>query len=92
MRDTVIKVAEYSKEEKKRAARVVLVFFVLGIVSLFANVIMRIMDLRETFMSGFAYGATIGMEIGSMVLGILYVSGAMLKVQAFKRRLLGLDK
>ena len=92
MRDTVIKVAQYSKEEKKRAARVVLVFFVLGIVSLFANVIMRMMDLRETFMSGFADGATIGMAIGSMVLGILYVSGAMLKVQAFKRRLLGLDK
>jgi len=92
MRDTVIKVAEYSKEEKKRAAKVVLVFFVLGIVSLFANVAMRMMDLRETFMSGFADGFTIGVAIGSMVLGILYVSGAMLKIQAFKRRLLGLDK
>ncbi len=92
MRDTVIKVAQYSKEEKKRAAKVVLVFFVLGIVSLFANVIMRMMDLRETFMSGFVDGVTIGVAIGSMVLGILYVSGALLKVQAFKRRLLGLDK
>lgn len=88
MRDTVMKVAEYSNEEKRRVSRVVLVFFVLGIVSLFANVIMRMMEFKETFAYGFADGATIGIAIGSMVLGILYVSGAMMKVMAFKRRLL----
>jgi transcriptional regulator with XRE-family HTH domain len=89
LKDTVMKVAQYSNEEKRRASRVVLVFFVLGIVSLFANVIMRMMDISESFMYGFADGATIGMAIGSMVLGILYVTGAMMKVQAFKKRILG---
>lgn len=88
MRDTVMKVAEYSNEEKRRASRIVLVFFVLGIVSLLVNVIMRMVDFSETFMYGFVDGATIGVAIGSMVLGILYVTGAMMKVQAFKRRLL----
>ena len=88
LKDTVMKVAEYSNDEKRRASKVVLVFFVLGIVSLFANVIMRMMDFSETFMYGFVDGATIGVAIGSMVLGILYVTGAMMKVQAFKRRLL----
>ncbi len=88
MKDTVIKVAEYSSEEKKRVSRVMLVFFALGIVSLFANLAMRMMGVSETFMSGFADGATIGIAIGSMILGILYVTGAMIKVQAFKRRLL----
>jgi len=88
MRDTVMKVAEYSNDEKRRASKVVLVFFVLGIVSLFANVIMRMMEFKETFAYGFFDGATIGVAIGSMVLGILYVTGAMMKVQAFKRRLL----
>ena len=88
MKETVIKVAEYSSDEKRRAAKVVLVFFVLGIVSLFANVIMRMVKFKETFAYGFFDGATIGVAIGSMVLGILYVTGAMIKVQAFKRRLL----
>ena len=87
MRDTVMKVAEYSNEEKKRASRTILVFLVLGIVSLFANVIMRMMDFKESFMYGFADGATIGLALGAMILGILYVSGAMMKIQAFKRRL-----
>ena len=50
MRDTVMKVAEYSNDEKRRASKVVLVFFVLGIVSLFANVIMRMMEFKETFL------------------------------------------
>lgn len=88
MRDTVMKVAEYSNEEKRRASRIVLVFFVLGIVSLLANVIMRMMDFSETFMYGFVDGATIGVALGSMLLGILFVTGAMMKIQAFKRRLL----
>ena len=88
MRDTVMKVAEYSNDEKRRASKVVLVFFVLGIVSLFANVIMRMMDFSETFMYGFVDGATIGVALGSMLLGIFFVTGAMMKIQAFKRRLL----
>ena len=88
MRDTVMKVAEYSNEEKRRASRIVLVFFVLGIVSLLANVIMRMMDFSETFMHGFVDGATIGVALGSMLLGILFVTGAMMKIQAFKRRII----
>ena len=89
MKETVMKVAEYSNEEKKRVSRVVLVYFALGIAALFANVIMRMMDLKESFLAGFADGATIGLAIGAMVLGIRYVSGAMIKIMAFKRRLLG---
>lgn len=88
LKDTVMKVAEYSNDEKRRAAKVVLVFFVLGIVSLFANVIMRMMDFSETFMYGFFDGATIGVALGSMLLGILFVTGAMMKIQAFKRRII----
>ncbi len=88
MKETVMKVAQYSNEEKRRASKVVLVFFGLGIVALFANVIMRMMDITESFVSGFVDGATIGIAIGAMVLGILYVTGAMVKIQAFKRRLL----
>lgn len=88
LKDTVMKVAEYSNDEKRRASKVVLVFFVLGIVSLFANVIMRMMDFSETFMYGFFDGATIGVALGSMLLGILFVTGAMMKIQAFKRRII----
>ena len=49
MKETVMKVAQYSNEEKRRASKVVLVFFGLGIVALFANVIMRMMDVKESF-------------------------------------------
>ena len=72
MKETVMKVAEYSNEEKKRVSRVVLVYFILGIAALFANVIMRMMDFKESFMYGFADGATIGLALGAMILGILY--------------------
>ncbi len=90
-KDTVIKVAEYSNAEKRRVSKVVLVFFVLGIAALMTNVIMRVIELPESFWTGFLDGATIGLALGAMILGILYVSGAMLKVMRFKRRLLHLE-
>jgi transcriptional regulator with XRE-family HTH domain len=90
MKETVMKVAEYSNAGKKRMARVTLVYFIVGIVSLLVNLGMRFMDLPDTFWFGFLDGITIGIPLGAMVLGVLYVTGRLAKAQEFKRRLLGL--
>ena len=84
-----MKVAEYSNEEKKRSTRIVLIFFVLGIIALILNIAIKFMELQENFFVGFLEGSTISLAIGAMVLGILYATGILCKVFAFKRRLLG---
>lgn len=89
LKETVLKVAEYSNEEKKRAARLVLVYFVLGIIALILNIATRFMELEETFWLGLFEGATFAMALGAMVTGILYVTGTLNKVCAAKRRMLG---
>lgn len=89
MKETVMKVAEYSNEEKRKMARMTLVYFVLGIVSLVINEGMRFFDLPEVFWVGFIEGATTGMTLVSMIFGILYVTGAMMKIREFKMRLIG---
>lgn len=88
LKETVLKVAEYSNEEKKRTTKVVLLYFVLGIISLIVNTAMKFMELPETFWVGFLEGATVSMALAAMIFGILYVTGRLNKVIAFKKRLL----
>ena len=92
MKETVMKVAEYSNEEKKKSTKMVLVYFVLGIIALVANSAVAFLELPNTFWTGFLEGSTTGLAIGAMILGILYATGKLSKVFAAKRRILGLDK
>ena len=89
LKETVLKVAEYSNEEKKRSTGIVLFYFVLGILALVSNLVMEFVELPDSLFAGFLEGSTISLAIGAMVLGILYATGALNKIFAFKRRLLG---
>lgn len=89
MEETVLKVAEYSNAEKERTAKVVMRFFILGILALGINLFMDINDIGDTFWAGFIKGATYGIALGTMILGILYITGYMTKVREFKMRLIG---
>ena len=91
LEQTVLKVAEYSNDGKKRLTKTVCVYFILGILALIANALMNFMELEDTFWTGFANGITFGIALGAMILGLLYVTGVMQKVQAFKMRLIGKD-
>lgn len=92
LKETVLKVAEYSNEEKKRSTKMVLIYFVLGIVALISNVVMDFMELPQDFITGFLKGATVGIALFSMIMGILYATGTLNKVFAFKKRLLVKEK
>lgn len=89
LKETVLKVAEYSNEEKRKSTRMILVFFVVGIVALLCNLIIEYMGLVMTPFIGFVKGFSIGIALGVMILGILYATGTMTKVCAFKKRMLG---
>ena len=88
LKETVLQVAEYSSTEKQRAARTVRVYFALGILALTANAVMNMTEMKDTFWTGFLKGATFALALLAMVFGILYTTGAMNKIQAFKMRLL----
>ena len=89
MKETVIKVAEYSNCQKERIANVTLIYFILGIVSLIINQGMRFFDLPETFLVGLIEGITAGTALVSMIFGILYVTDAVTNAEAFKKRVFG---
>lgn len=89
MRETVLQVAEYSNAGRERARKVVLVFFIVGIAALIANMIMRCLELPDTFWNGFLEGITLGVALGAMIMGILYNTKVMEKLMEYKARLKG---
>ncbi|MBQ7059712.1 MAG: helix-turn-helix transcriptional regulator [Firmicutes bacterium] len=88
MEETVLKVAEYSNEEKKHSTMIVRIYFIIGIIALFVNGMINLMEVGDTFWIGFVKGITFGLALGAMILGILYTTGVMGKIYAFKMRLL----
>lgn len=89
MEETVLKVAEYSNVEKQRSAKVVTVFFCLGILALAINLAMEVMNVGDSFWVGYFKGVTLGIAFGAMILGLLFTTGRLAKLMAFKKRLLG---
>ncbi|HOL92258.1 MAG TPA: helix-turn-helix domain-containing protein [Clostridiales bacterium] len=89
LRETVLKVADYSNAEKERITKNVRAFFVVGIIALLANAVLNWITLPSTFWVGFIKGATFGLVLVAMVYGLVYTSGYMYKLAAAKRRLIG---
>jgi hypothetical protein len=50
---------------------------------------MRFLDLPSTFWVGFLDGTTSGLPLAAMLLGVLYVTGTMVKLQELKLKILG---
>ena len=92
LKETVLQVAEYSNAEKQRSTRIVRIYFALGIIALIVNAVINMTELGDTFMVGFMKGLTFSLALGAMVLGILYTTGVMMKIQALKMRLIGKNK
>lgn len=88
LKETVLKVAEYSNDEKKKQAKIVFVYFVLGIVGMLAHMACDLLELPGTFWVGLVEGMTFGLGLAALILGALYVTGVMSKVQAFKLRVI----
>ena len=87
MKETVLKVSEYESEGKKRNAIVVIIYSALGIIALITNLILNMLEMPDTFMTGFLKGMTVAAALVAMVLAIIYASGVLAKLYMFKKRL-----
>ena len=89
LKETTLMVAEYSNEGKKRITKKVLAYLSIGIASLIVSTVLKFLELEGTFWLGFLEGACTGILFWALLMGILYASSSLTKVQSIKRRLLG---
>ena len=88
MEETVLKVADYSNDEKKRFAKRMSILFMVGLVAFTLYLVMEFMGIADTFTDGMVAGCALGFAYGMMIVGVLYTSGRLAKFRAFKLRLL----
>ena len=78
--------AEYSNQETKRATKIVLIYLIIGMVSLIANQALMLLGVGGTFWAGFAKGATAGLALCALIFALLYVTGRLTKLSDAKKR------
>ena len=88
MEETVLKVADYSNEEKQKLSKRMCILFIIGTISFTVYLILKTFYKAQNPLGDFITGLTLGFSYGMMILGVLYTSGYLAKFKAFKMRLL----
>ena len=84
LKDTVLKVADYSNEEKRKLTKRMHLLFIVGFIAGVIYMILLFTDNTDNFVGGLCQGITLGM----MILGVMMTSRHAAKIRAFKLRLL----
>lgn len=88
MEETVLKVADYSNQEKLRLARRLHWLFLAAIGALMLAFLVSFWELTGPFFD-FLSGLGQGVALGMLIVGALFTSRYGAKIRNFKRRLLG---
>ncbi|MGN0288240.1 MAG: helix-turn-helix domain-containing protein [Lachnospiraceae bacterium] len=81
LEETVLKVADYSNEEKRKLTKRMHWLFIAGFVAGVIYMVLLFTDNADSFVGGLCHGVTFGM----MIIGVLMTSSYATKIQAFKR-------
>jgi len=84
LKETVLKVAEYSNEDKLKVTRRMHLLFIAGLVAAIIYVMLLFTDQADNYWGGLCLGITFGM----MIVGVIMTSKYSGKIRAFKLRLL----
>ncbi|MBP5605951.1 MAG: helix-turn-helix domain-containing protein [Ruminiclostridium sp.] len=87
LEETVLKVAEYENDGKRRSTVVVIVCSALGMAALIACLAMTLIDMPDTFLTGFLKGSSLAVAFGALAVSIAYATGSLAKLYSFKKRL-----
>ena len=82
--ETVLKVAEYSNEDKMKVTKRMHVLFIGGLLDSIIYLTLLFTDKADNFIGGMCLGITFGM----MIVGVIMTSKYASKISAYKMRLL----
>lgn len=89
-KETILKIADYSNEEKVVFTKRLNVLFIVGVFSIILFLVVDTMDFPETGLIGFIKGVSLGISLGMLIVGALYTSGYFWKIKAFKKRIINM--
>lgn len=89
MKETVMKVAEFSNEEKAKIMRNMHILFVIAMVFMAILIATHFIDAIDGHLRDFLTGMSMGIGFGMIVLGAVITSKYAKNIREFKIRLLG---
>lgn len=84
LEETVLKVAEYSNEDKLKVTKRIHLLFIGGMIAAIIYLILLFTDHADNFLSGFC----LGIQFGMMIVGVIMTSKYAAKIRASKMRIL----
>lgn len=88
LEETVLKVADYSNEERKRLTKRMHVFFVVGVITFIVYMVLDILEMADGGVTGKIAETALGFSFGMLLVGAIFTSRYIGKIRAFKMRLL----
>ena len=85
--ETVMKVAEYSNEEKNQLTRKMSVLFSIGIIVIVVYVILRYSGMADNVFYSKIAAVMLGTACGIMTIGFLFTGGYLVRIKRFRNRL-----
>ena len=89
MEETVLKVAEYSNEEKTRFTQRLHWMFVAGFIGFILFMVISVMGLENTTPYETIASFGLGVSFGMIIIGVIFTSKYASRIREFKMRLLG---
>ncbi|MDE7185952.1 MAG: helix-turn-helix domain-containing protein [Lachnospiraceae bacterium] len=86
--ETMLKVADYTNEERIRVTRRLNWIFMAGGIAFLVYMVLEINGLTETGIYEDIASFALGLVLGVMIVGVIYTSRYMVRIKAFKMRLL----
>lgn len=86
--ETVLKVANYSNEEKEKVTKCMHLISLIGVCAFILFMVLEIAKLTEGGIAGAIADFSLGVSFGALVCGVIFTSRAMGKIRAFKLSLL----
>lgn len=88
LEETVLKVADYSNEEKMRLIKKLHLFSWVGVVSFVVFLVLEAMGLADSGYTEAVASFCGGLAFGVLLIAVIYTSRYISKFQAFKKRML----
>ena len=88
MEETVLKVADYSNQEKLRLTKRMNYIFIAGVIAFLLYMVLELNGLADEGIYEAVASFALGMVFGILMVGVLFTSRYMTKIRAFKMRLL----
>ena len=92
MKETVLKVAEFSNEDKANLMKRIHVLFVIAMVFMAILMVVQFIDGIDSRLMSFIQGVSMGVGFGMIVVGVIMTSKYAKNIRDFKMRLIGKNK